>query len=229
MASIEQLKSEISKGGGLARPNQFLVQLPSADSRALNILCTRASLPGKQILTHERRINMQFERVAYGFAVDDVSLSFLLTNDYSAKTYFDNWRRRILNEGSLTVNYKTEYQERVTIHQLKRPIAPSINRRGGSNRLDINIREDTVYSVELINAFPTTLQSIEFTNELDAIAEFTVQMSYTNFRVIESPSGVASITLNRPVVQGTTRMDRARARIAQQEATFFNDEPLEDF
>ena len=42
MASIEQLKSEISRGGGLARPNQFLVQLPSAESRALNIL----HLPG---------------------------------------------------------------------------------------------------------------------------------------------------------------------------------------
>ena len=208
MASIEQLKSEISRGGGLARPNQFLVQLPSAESRALNILCTRASLPGKQIQTHERRINMKFEKVAYGFAVDDVSLSFLLTNDYSAKVYFDNWRKKILNEETLTVNYKTEYQESVRIHQLKRPIAPSINRGGGSNSLDINIREDTVYSVELIDAFPTTLQAIEFTNELDAIAEFTVQLSYTNFRVIESPQGLASVTINRP----STSVEKARAQ-----------------
>ena len=208
MASIEQLKSEISRGGGLARPNQFLVQLPSAESRALNILCTRASLPGKQILTHDRRINMQFEKVAYTFGVDDVSLSFLLTNDYSAKVYFDNWRKKILNEETLTVNYKTEYQESVRIHQLKRPIAPSINRGGGSNRLDVNIREDTVYSVELIDAFPTTLQSIEFTNDLDAIAEFTVQMSYTNFRVIEKPQGIASVTLNRP----STSVEKARAQ-----------------
>ena len=208
MASIEQLKSEISRGGGLARPNQFLVQLPSAESRALNILCTRASLPGKQILTHDRRINMQFEKVAYTFGVDDVSLSFLLTNDYSAKVYFDNWRKKIINEETLTVNYKTEYQESVRIHQLKRPIAPSINRGGGSNRLDVNIREDTVYSVELIDAFPTTLQAIEFTNELDAIAEFTVQLSYTNFRVIESPQGLASVTINRP----STSVEKARAQ-----------------
>ena len=219
MASIEQLKSEISRGGGLARPNQFLVQLPSAESRALNILCTRASLPGKQIQTHERRINMKFEKVAYGFAVDDVSLSFLLTNDYSAKVYFDNWRKKILNEETLTVNYKTEYQESVRIHQLKRPIAPSINRGGGSNSLDINIREDTVYSVELIDAFPTTLQAIEFTNELDAIAEFTVQLSYTNFRVIESPQGLASVTINSP----STSVERARAQIRSQIERFDED------
>ena len=219
MASIEQLKSEISRGGGLARPNQFLVQLPSAESRALNILCTRASLPGKQILTHDRRINMQFEKVAYTFGVDDVSLSFLLTNDYSAKVYFDNWRKKIINEETLTVNYKTEYQESVRIHQLKRPIAPSINRGGGSNRLDVNIREDTVYSVELIDAFPTTLQAIEFTNELDAIAEFTVQMSYTNFRVIEKPQGIASVTLNRP----STSVEKARAQIRSQRQRFEED------
>ena len=219
MASIEQLKSEISRGGGLARPNQFLVQLPSAESRALNILCTRASLPGKQILTHDRRINMQFEKVAYTFGVDDVSLSFLLTNDYSAKVYFDNWRKKIINEETLTVNYKTEYQESVRIHQLKRPIAPSINRGGGSNRLDVNIREDTVYSVELIDAFPTTLQAIEFTNELDAIAEFTVQLSYTNFRVIESPQGLASVTINRP----STSVEKARAQIRSQRQRFEED------
>ena len=219
MASIEQLKSEISRGGGLARPNQFLVQLPSAESRALNILCTRATLPGKQILTHDRRINMQFEKVAYTFGVDDVSLSFLLTNDYSAKVYFDNWRKKIINEETLTVNYKTEYQESVRIHQLKRPIAPSINRGGGSNRLDVNIREDTVYSVELIDAFPTTLQSIEFTNDLDAIAEFTVQMSYTNFRVIEKPQGIASVTLNRP----STSVEKARAQIRSQRQRFEED------
>ena len=219
MASIEQLKSEISRGGGLARPNQFLVQLPSADSRAINNLCTRASLPGKQILTHDRRINMQFEKVAYTFGVDDVSLSFLLTNDYSAKVYFDNWRKKIINEETLTVNYKTEYQESVRIHQLKRPIAPSINRGGGSNRLDVNIREDTVYSVELIDAFPTTLQSIEFTNDLDAIAEFTVQISYTNFRVIEKPQGIASVTLNRP----STSVEKARAQIRSQRQRFEED------
>ena len=165
MASIEQLKSQISKGGGLARPNQFLVELPSADSRALNILCTRASLPGKQILTHDRRINMQFEKVAYGFAVDDVSLSFLLTNDYSAKDYFDNWRKKILDEETLTVKYKTEYQEYVRIHQLKRPIF-GINRDVNIGPLgfniDLNIGEDTVYSVELIDAFPTTTAGVEF-------------------------------------------------------------------
>ena len=162
---------------------------------------------------------MQFERVAYTFGVDDVSLSFLLTNDYSAKVYFDNWRKKIINEETLTVNYKTEYQESVRIHQLKRPIAPSINRRGGSNRLDINIREDTVYSVELIDAFPTTLQAIEFTNELDAITEFTVQLSYTNFRVIEKPQGIASVTLNRP----STSVEKARAQIRSQIERFDED------
>ena len=201
MASIEQLKSQISKSGGLARPNQFLIELPSGDSRALNILCTRASLPGKQILTHDRRINMQFEKIAYGFAVDDVNLSFLLTNDYSAKAYFNNWRNKILNEETLRVKYKTEYQEYVRIHQLKRPIF-GINRDVNigplSFNLDINLSEDSIYSVELIDAFPTTTSAVDFSNDLDAISEMTVSLSYTNWKVINSPQGSISLNISRP-------------------------------
>ena len=88
MATIQDLKSQISSRGGLSRPNQFMVELPSGDARAAYVLCTRVNLPGKQVLTHDRRINMAFEKVAYGYAVDDVTMSFLLTNDYGIKTFF---------------------------------------------------------------------------------------------------------------------------------------------
>ena len=49
VASIDNLKSTISSRGGIARPNNFLVELPSLPgfSRAsdpLNILCTKKNL-----------------------------------------------------------------------------------------------------------------------------------------------------------------------------------------
>ena len=103
VASIDNLKSTVASRGGIARPNNFLVELPSLPgfSRAsdpLNILCTNASIPSKQILTTDRRIGMEFEKIAYGYAVDDVSLTFLLTNDYYVKRYFDRWKDFIINE-----------------------------------------------------------------------------------------------------------------------------------
>ena len=59
--------------------------------------------------------------------------------------------------------------------------------------------ETMVYSITLEDAFPTTVQPIEFVNELDGISEFGVQLSYTNFKVVETSllNGVANMFLNR--------------------------------
>ncbi len=92
MATIEELKGMASSKLGFARTNNFLVELPQLGSnpfgrlsgfvpsipgitpdskpstRELNILCKNATLPGKQILTSDRRIGMIFEKVADGYA-----------------------------------------------------------------------------------------------------------------------------------------------------------------
>ena len=56
VASIDRIKSTITSRGGIARPNNFLIELPSIPgfnraSEPLNVLCTSASLPSKQITT----------------------------------------------------------------------------------------------------------------------------------------------------------------------------------
>lgn len=190
MASIQDLKSQISSRGGLARPNQFMVELPSGDSRAVNVLCTRVNLPGKQILTHDRRMNMEFEKIAYGYAVDDVSMTFLLTNDYVIKEFFNNWRSTILNEETMDVGYKIDYEHTIKIHQLKHPLDSTITNVNASN---------IVYSIELREAFPTTIQSIDLSNDLDSISELTVQISYTNWKAIQVQQQGASLKINRPI------------------------------
>lgn len=202
-SSIDQLKSTIASKGGVARPNNFVVELPSIggiNPRDLNILCRTATLPGKQILTHERRIGMEFEKVAYGYAVDDVSLSFLMMNDYAIKEYFDNWRSLILDENGQTAKYKDDYEKRVVIHQLANSI-PSVFVGSQINIGPVNVGfqgdvgfpdrgkidiSTTTYSCELIDAFPTSIGQIDFSNDLDGIIEMTVQLSYTNWKPVEA-------------------------------------------
>lgn len=216
MASIDELKGLISSKGGLARTNQFLIQIPSfrtlnipgitelfgfslpipsvndipgiidknPTSRELDLLCKTATIPGKQILTRERAIGMQPELVAYGYAVPDVSLTFHLLNDYGVMKFFEGWKRSILNEETGEVGYKLNYQRDVKIHQLKRPISNTEAKKGPFD-LILGPNGNTVYTVILENAFPTTIQSVDLTNDLDAIAEVTVQLSYTNVRIIE--------------------------------------------
>ena len=203
MASINELKGMASSKLGFARSNNFLVELPqlsanpfgrlagfvpsvpgltpdaTASTRELNVLCKNAQIPGKQILSHDRRIGMIFEKVAYGYAVGDVNLSFYMLNDYSVMNYFDTWKRSVVDEQNLTVGYKKDYARPVKIHQLRKPLK-TIGRNLGPISVDIGLGSGSVYSVELVDAFPTTIGQIDFSNELDGLVELNVQLSYTN-------------------------------------------------
>ena len=47
--------------------------------------------------------------------------------------------------------------------------------------IDIRTRESIVYECTLKDAFPTTMNSIEFTDEQDGLVKLNVQLSYTNW------------------------------------------------
>ena len=207
MSTIEDLKSVATAKLGFARPNQFLVEMPpigsnafggvggflanllpsipnipgvletgTPSSREMNILCSNVNLPGKQVLTTDRRIGMEFQKVAYGYASQDVSMTFYLMNDYGVKTYFDAWIASTINEETGGVAYKSEYAKSVKIHQLRRAIkGRSID--VGPLSANIGIGGGTVYAVELLNAFPTTINPVELNNELDGLLQLTVEMS----------------------------------------------------
>ncbi len=198
MASVDELKSLVSAKQGFARSNQFLVELPSIggiSASEMNILCTRVSLPSKQILTADRRIGMEFEKVAYGYAVDDVAMSFYLLNDYGPRKYFDAWRNIVLDEDTLEVGYKVDYERPVKIHQLRRPFG-NISSNFGPINLSAAIGGGTAYSIELLNAFPTTIQAVDFSNELDGLLEVSVQLSYTNWKRIGASQNFVNFNLS---------------------------------
>lgn len=203
MATIDELKSIASTKLGFARSNSFLVTLPSrwgADGREMNVLCTNTSLPGKQILTTERRIGMELQKMPYGYAIDDVSMTFYLMNDYGVKKYFDNWRRAIITD-NFDLRYKEEYVNDVVIHQLRKPMI-GFSKSIGPFRAGIGVGGGTVYSCKLIDAFPTTLQAVELSNELDGLVQFTVQLSYTNWEVDASPQNFITGSFNLGQVFG---------------------------
>lgn len=183
MGQIDDLKALASVKLGFARANNFLVTLPArhgVDGRELNVLCTSVILPGKQIMTSPRQIGMERQMVAYGYAVDDVTMTFHLMNDYGVKKYFDNWRSKVVNEDTFDVSYKEDYVDDITIHQLRKPLV-GFSRQLGPFRPNLNIGGGTVYSCKLLDAFPTTFNDISLNNELDGLLQYSVQISYTNW------------------------------------------------
>lgn len=133
---VDQLKGKINKGQGIARTNNFLVQLPILDyssfnglpqTEELNLLCTQVTLPGRQILTNERNIGLVREKVAYGYTHDDVTMTFLVLNNYGVKEYFEAWQNLTIKrngfDGRKEIGYASDYGKDVRIKQLKKGYA----------------------------------------------------------------------------------------------------------
>jgi hypothetical protein len=169
--NIDELKGLIREQGGLAVANQYKVLLPtlpniSISPQQLNILCKNAVLPGRQILTNERLVGALGEKMGYGYAVDDVSLTFHVTNKFDLKKYFDKWQELVFNPNTYELGFKlgtNGYGKTVEIQHLQK-------------------NSEITYSIILDDAFPTSVNAIELSNELDGLIELNVQLSYTNWR-----------------------------------------------
>lgn len=217
--TIEDIKALANTKLGFARPNKFLVTMPTvgvgggllagligafsgggggASPRELNILCSNATMPAKQILTNDRRIGMEFQKIAYGYAVDDVSMTFYLMNDYGIKDYFDSWRSTILDEVGQASNYKNEYAKTVTIHQLRQPLK-GFSKQLGPIRFNAGIGGGSVYSVDLLEAFPISSSAIELNNDLDGLVQLTVTFAYTNWRRTRGVQNFINMDIDTPL------------------------------
>ena len=222
-SSVDELKALANTKLGFARPNRFLVTFPTsfggsggilgsvlgllniggggASGRELNILCSNTTLPAKVTLTSERRIGMEFQKIAYGYAVDDVSMTFYLMNDYGVKEYFDAWRNSAIPEdgsNAFTSNYKSTYAKSITIHQLRQPLK-GFSRQVGPIRFGLGLGGGSVYSVELLDAFPVGTSAIELNNELDGLVQLTVTFAYTNWRRATNTQGFINRDIDTPL------------------------------
>tara|TARA_Y100001937_G_scaffold127160_1_gene198490 strand:+ start:4561 stop:5205 length:645 start_codon:yes stop_codon:yes gene_type:complete len=186
MASINELKSLASRRGGFAQASQYLVKLPSLgffNSRDLNLLCKATVLPGRQILTSDRKIGIKDTKVAYGYALDPLSMTFQVLNDYGVRTYFEVWQNNIIDQASQTPRYKSEYTHDVQIVQLRKGVGIDTDLKLGPFVLDIDIFKsaNVIYECTLINAFPTTMVEMPLSQD-GAIIELTVNFEYDNWR-----------------------------------------------
>ena len=191
LQTIDDLKALVSNKGGIAKGNVFAVALPplaGLRSRELNLLCSNVNLPGRQIMSQEREIGLIRQKVANNHAYDDVSLTFRVLNDYGIKEYFETWQNLCINQQSLEVGYLNEYAFNMKIHQLKRATHADQAFIG---------QNDTIYSCELIQAFPTTMNAIELGDgNTDAGVNLSVQISYKNWKSSVSAGTLFGVTPN---------------------------------
>src|SRR6056300_1083985 len=99
---IEDLKAQVSKSGGLAKGNQFMISLPqlktfTVDPNELNLLCTAAMLPGRQIMSMDYAVGTTNRKIANGYTVTDMTLTFMVANNHIIRQYFEAWQAEAHN------------------------------------------------------------------------------------------------------------------------------------
>ena len=210
--TIDQFKSLVSAKGGIARPNLFRIKFPSlpgATAEEVNILCKDVQLPGRQIMTNERRIGLETEKIPYGYSVGDISVTFHVMNNYGIKEYFETWQNLAINQQTREVGYQSDFARTIEIEQfqkvtkLPKSFGDEFNNSLLPRLSDIDIinqffnigdqlNDLVVYRCKLIDAFPSSLNAIQLNNDLDGIVELNVQISYTNWETpfVLSPSNI---------------------------------------
>ena len=173
--NFENLVSKISDYG-VARPNRFEAEIlfPAAvqsafagSSEAVSVKVKSLTMPGRNISTFEHGDVNQTNKFPYTFIDDDITFTFLLTNDYYMRQMFDNWMSGIFDTQSYRVGYKKDYSVDVIIQQL--------------NQKDI-----PVYGVKLEKAFPITMNSIELNQDSQTVLQMSVTFAFDKY-VPEGP------------------------------------------
>lgn len=165
---IDTFKGAISEG--FARGTLFEVTLPSIstisaiDSRFLNLMCESVTFPGREISYLESQTSIKPVKVANSFTQTDVEISFILTNDWRVWDYINQWHSKCFpgintSDGPIYVGYKSEYAKEIKIKHF--------DQTG-------NLRKQ----IKLINAFPVTLNSMEFSNFSSEILKCSVSFTY---------------------------------------------------
>lgn len=209
--SIEQLKGKVSQGGGIGAGNLYRVILPPIENspiktRDLDLLCSVTAIPGRQITSVDQMMGTTSRKIASGYAMTDLNLNFIVTNDHVARIYFEQWQNLAHDPNTYEVGYFKDYAKTVKIEHLQKGAGfPILKKQLGitkkipsfiKNRLpkvgpldlaqdefDANFAfDDTpVFTVELREAFPTTINDIELGNDKEGFIEFNVQLSYKDW------------------------------------------------
>tara|TARA_B100000287_G_scaffold365695_1_gene360524 strand:+ start:44 stop:643 length:600 start_codon:yes stop_codon:yes gene_type:complete len=171
--SPETLRSTIAKRSGLATTEKFEVifsgngiqSLDNSVARDLQFLCENVALPTKSISANEKFIHGVAYQMPYRQAFQELSMTFLLTDDMAQKRFFDKWQNKIIDPNTGNMGFYNEYSCKILI----RKHANISNGFGGS----------VPYEITLENAWPSIVAEVQLSHGGgNEIARLPVTMQY---------------------------------------------------
>ena len=189
MIDIDSFSAGIGSHGGFARPNRYSVNILNMGVRrgintsSLNFLASSASLPGRTIATSEVTQQRETHKHPYSFIDNDVSITFIIPNDFYPKKIMDAWMRRVIDPADYVLQYKDDYAGVIEIS--------SLHAKDSAES----------YGIRLNKCFPTTVSDIEVSNDNEnSIMTMSVTFAYNFWEEISITQGIDTALLDQQYI-----------------------------
>ena len=207
-AKFPEIKGESSlqsmlaaaRGQDYARPNRFEVHIfrppgahssggnitnPAAgstglfDNRAMqgiSMRCESISMPFRTLSTTEdANIYGPTREIVSGVSyAGNIDLTFQSHGDLTERVFFEEWQKQAFDESSWTLNYYKDYISEVQIFLL-------------------NMKDERVYGVVLHEAFPTTINGVDLSQDGDGIIKTGVSMAFRWWEALDETRKVLAV------------------------------------
>lgn len=204
--TIGRFRSAIARGEGMARPSRFAIdlQLPQGvssqalenqsngrrlsptrddlttltnDAKYIRLMCSNISFPGRNLSTTVRNTHGISQEIVDGVTYGELVASFYCDKFMREKQVFEYWQKTAYNPVSYNVNYSDEYTAPLIIYQL------------GSFSSQ-NDRDRATYAIELVEAFPKTIDAQELSYEANSqVHKINITFSFKFWRNLVTDSG----------------------------------------
>ena len=216
--NVNKFISHFDSHAGFARNSKFEVRIaiPAAligagSTEELSLQCEVAELPGYTLNTVESKIFGAPTYLAGTPAFGDITLTFVCAGDLWEKKFFDAWMDLIIPKSTYLVNYKQDYQTTITIHQFSDYVSgdsaastgassnpltqtliapPTQTNQGDSPQTTLNQQGTEIFSCQLINAFPVTVNPLSLNWVGDDIHRLNVVFKYDKWLNISSKTPI---------------------------------------
>jgi hypothetical protein len=173
--NVNEFRSHLNTKNGPARSANFEVNiaLPPAVGdaskiRALTLQCEATDLPGKTYITNDAKVYGPLFKIPYQVQYDTISFTFVSTNDFSEKKIFDDWMNLIMSPSTYNLRFPKDsgYMTNAYVTQFD----------------DAGTK---IYRVQLIDAFPIGMSSMNMAWANDGFHRLTVQFTYHKYSAID--------------------------------------------
>lgn len=155
------------------QPEAFLQNEDTYSEDSLRYRCISCSLPGKAINTTERLTYGPTRKIALSSVYQDITFSFIVSDDKAELKYFNSWHNFIINNTLNTnvqthdVGYYEKYVGNLTIQHFDKT-------------------DETDYRIQLLEAYPINVEEIPLSwDNTNEFIRVNVTMAYRTWQRIQ--------------------------------------------